>query len=102
MIYLVAEEGDDFVKLGKCAGSRTSPPEKRVSMYAAGNPRSLSIVDAWLAPGTPPERQLQAALRQACAAVGSRRRAEWFELNVEQARAALAPLVRQHGLTALR
>jgi hypothetical protein len=45
MLYLLAEEGSGFVKLGKCKGRRTSPPERRVSMYAAGNPRSLSIID---------------------------------------------------------
>lgn len=102
MLYLLTEEGGGFVKLGKCKGLRTSPPERRVGMYAAGNPRSLAITDAWLAPEALPERQLQAALRRACVEGGVRHRAEWFELSVERARAVLAPLVRQHGLTALR
>lgn len=44
ILYLVAEDGDRFVKLGKCTAGRTSPPARRVAMYAPGNPRALRVV----------------------------------------------------------
>jgi hypothetical protein len=101
ILYLAAEEGGGFVKLGKCVGSKTSPPARRVAMYAAGNPRQLTLARAWTTPAAPPERQLQACLRSACAARHSRQRAEWFELLVEEALEATRPAVKAHGLVAV-
>ena len=85
-VYLVAEADGQFVKLGKCDRSKTSPPIRRLCQYQRSNPRRLDVVASWKSdtPGSI-ERTLQAMLRRWCVSNGRRFWAEWFEISSNDA-----------------
>jgi hypothetical protein len=88
LTYLLREECTNWIKIGKCEGSR-SPAERRRSMYQPGNRRELKVVAQWPYVGRCPETAMKATLKRNARASGAGFRSEWFELGVERALGAL-------------
>jgi hypothetical protein len=100
MLYLAEDGGGEFVKLGKCEGRRTSPPERRVAMYAPANPRGMTLRAAWICPAAVKgvEQTAKAELRRLVGARGALHRAEWFQCTAEEGVCRLTPLMAAKGL----
>lgn len=96
MVYLMRETGTDWVKIGKCGASTTSPPAKRRSQYQPGNRREIVPVAAWRINGKNPEAAMKAELRRYCKTHSKNFRSEWFEIGVNLAHNLLDRVVAGH------
>jgi hypothetical protein len=101
MVYLMAEAGTDWIKVGACKANGTSPPERRRCMYQPGNRRQILVASAWSYAGTNPENAMKAALRELCNQSGQRYRAEWFNVGIEAALAQLRAITSRPDITAI-
>ena len=104
MVYLMVEsEGSDetgWVKVGMCAANKTSPPDRRLTMYQPGNRRLISVGGAWVVDGKPKsvEDALKSELNAYCKANLTPCRSEWYQVGMSKALAIIAPvLLRSHA-----
>lgn len=97
MVYLMRETGTDWVKIGECGASSTSPPGKRRSQYQPGNRREIIPVAAWSIKGKNPEAAMKADLKRYCKTHSINFRSEWFETGVDRAHNLLDQVVASHG-----
>jgi T5orf172 domain len=100
MLYLAEDGSGEFLKIGKCEGRRTSPPERRMGMYAPANPRGITLRAVWIRPSTirEVEQAAKAELRRLSDARGALHRAEWFRCTAEEGVGTLTPLVAARSL----
>ncbi len=96
MVYLMREEGTDWIKIGKCSSGATSPPAKRRSMYQRGNRREIYPVAAWEYNGTNPEAAMKSVLKAYCATNSIPCRSEWFQVGAEQSIQLLTDILAVH------
>lgn len=96
MVYLMSETGTNWVKIGKCGASSTSPPAKRRSQYQPGNRREIVPVAAWRINGKNPESAMKAELKRYCKGYSKNFRSEWFEIGVDRAHNLLDRVVAGH------